>query len=48
MIADGCHLDRDIQALVQATFPTVTVNQFYADSLPKIGGYFYQGVADKA
>ena len=48
VIADGCHLDRDIQALVQATFPTVIVKQFYADSLPKIGGYFYQGIASKA
>jgi ubiquinone/menaquinone biosynthesis C-methylase UbiE len=45
VIADGCHLDRDMQTLVQATFPTVTVNQFWEDSLPKIGGYFYQGVA---
>jgi ubiquinone/menaquinone biosynthesis C-methylase UbiE len=48
VIADGCHLDRDIPALVQATFPTLTFTQFYADNLPKISGYFYQGVALKA
>jgi ubiquinone/menaquinone biosynthesis C-methylase UbiE len=48
VIADGCHLDRDMQTLIQATFPTVTLNQFWEDSLPKIGGYFYQGVALKA
>ncbi len=48
VIADGCHLDRDISALVKATFPTVTLTQFWEDSLPKIGGYFYQGVALKS
>ncbi|MEM7648810.1 MAG: class I SAM-dependent methyltransferase [Cyanobacteria bacterium P01_A01_bin.70] len=46
-IADGCHLDRAIADLVQAHFPTVTVDTFYAEGLPKVGGYFYQGVAVK-
>ena len=48
VIADGCHLDRDIAALVKATFSIVTLDQFAETSLPKIGGYFYTGVARKA
>jgi len=47
-IADGCHLDRAIADLVQAHFPTVTVDTFYAENLPKIGSYFYQGTAVKS
>jgi ubiquinone/menaquinone biosynthesis C-methylase UbiE len=48
VIGDGCHLDRDISRLVQTVFPSVTLEQFPDPSLPKVGGYFYQGVAVKA
>ena len=47
-IADGCHLDRDIEQLVAQQFQTLLLKQFYGENLPKIGGYFYQGVATKA
>lgn len=47
-IADGCHLDRDIQGLIGAQgleFESLT--RFYMDKLPRIGGYTYRGVAVK-
>lgn len=46
-IADGCHLDRAIADIVQTHFSKVAVQTFYAEGLPKIGGYFYQGTATK-
>ncbi|MBE9063340.1 class I SAM-dependent methyltransferase [cf. Phormidesmis sp. LEGE 11477] len=48
IIADGCHLNRKIDRLVAEAFDEVTVEEFYADDLPKIEGYFYRGVAIKA
>jgi ubiquinone/menaquinone biosynthesis C-methylase UbiE len=47
VIADGCHLNRKINELVQQQFSNVTIKQFYASKLPKIIGYMYQGVAVK-
>jgi hypothetical protein len=47
-IADGCHLDRAIADLVKIHFPALTINTFYAENLPKVGGYFYQGTAIKS
>jgi len=47
IIADGCHLNRRIDSLVQQKFPNVTVEQFYAPKLPKVLGYMYRGVAVK-
>ena len=46
-IAVGCHLNRNIKALVEAQFNNVTVEQFYAPKTPKIHGYMYKGVASK-
>ncbi|MEM6253875.1 MAG: class I SAM-dependent methyltransferase [Cyanobacteria bacterium P01_D01_bin.156] len=46
-VADGCHLDRPIGSLVKAVFSHVEWEEFYATDLPKIIGYFYQGVAIK-
>lgn len=48
IIADGCHLNRKMDALVRSVFDSVQVEEFYADDLPKIMGYFYRGVAVKA
>ncbi len=48
VIADGCHLDRPIRQLVETQFDTLTVEEFYAENLPKMIAYFYQGVATKA
>ena len=47
IIADGCHLNRNIQDIVQQKFNNVTVKQFYAPKLPKVIGYMYQGIAVK-
>jgi len=47
VLADGCHLNRSINDLVQQQFPNVTIEQFYAPKLPKVIGYMYQGIAVK-
>lgn len=47
VIADGCHLNRDIRQLVTDQFDTVFVDQKYVPNLPKTVGYFYKGVAIK-
>ncbi len=47
VIADGCHLNRKINDIVQKKFPNVITEQFYAPKLPKVIGYMYQGVAVK-
>ena len=47
VLADGCHLNRNIEQLVKQKFPNVTTEQFYAPKLPKIIGYMYQGIAVK-
>ncbi len=48
IIADGCHFNRNIRQLVENQFDTVTLEEFYADKMPKIAGYLYKGVASKA
>ena len=47
VIGDGCHLNRNIQQLVENHFSDVAVEQFYAERLPRVGGYMYKGVATK-
>ncbi len=47
VIADGCHLNRNIKQIVEQKFHNVTLEQFYAPKLPKVIGYMYQGVAWK-
>ncbi|MGB3291543.1 MAG: class I SAM-dependent methyltransferase [Phormidesmis sp.] len=47
VIADGCHLNRKMDELVSAVFDELTVEEFYAPDLPKVGGYFYRGIATK-
>lgn len=46
-IADGCHLDRAISDLIENYLTVNSLKTFYSPSLPKIGGYFYQGTATK-
>lgn len=48
IIADGCHLNRDIKKIVSMKFENVTTEQFYAPKLPKILGYMYKGIAIKS
>ncbi len=47
VIADGCHFNRNIRQLIENQFNTLTLEEFYADSMPKITGYLYKGVATK-
>ena len=47
VIADGCHLNRPMQALVERYFKVVTLDCFYADGFPRVAGYLYKGVATK-
>ena len=46
-IADGCHIDRPMASIVKAVFDQVEWDEFYAEDLPKLLGYFYRGVATK-
>ena len=47
-LANGCHLDRDIKALVAAQpFASVEVEEFYLERTPKTHGYMYRGTATK-
>ena len=45
VIADGCHLNRPMQALVQRYFKILSLDCFYADGFPRVVGYMYKGVA---
>ena len=47
-IADGCHLDRPMASLIEAVFDQLEWDEFYADNLPKLLGYFYKGIATKS
>ncbi len=47
VIADGCHLNRQISDIVKQKFTNVTIDQFYDSQLPKVIGYMYRGVAVK-
>ena len=47
-LANGCHLDRDMKALVAGQpFASVEVEGFYLERTPKTHGYLYRGVATK-
>jgi ubiquinone/menaquinone biosynthesis C-methylase UbiE len=47
-VAGGCHLDRDMRALVTAQpFASVRVDEFYLEKTPRTHGYVYRGVATK-
>ena len=47
-LAGGCHLDRDMRALVMAQpFASVQMDEFYIEKTPKTHGYIYRGIATK-
>ena len=47
-LANGCHLDRNMKALVAAQpFASVNVEEFCLERTPKTHGYIYRGVAIK-
>lgn len=47
VIADGCHLDRDIRQLVERQFGQVAIDEFQPEDLPAVLSYFYKGIAIK-
>lgn len=47
IIADGCHLNRNIKQLVANKFKNLKIEEFYAPNLPKFVGYMYKGIAIK-
>jgi ubiquinone/menaquinone biosynthesis C-methylase UbiE len=48
VIADGCHLNRDIKGLITgAGFSFLKLDEFYLEKTPKVGGYMYRGIATK-
>ena len=47
-LANGCHLDRDMKALVAAQpFASVEVEEFYLERTPRTHGYLYRGTATR-
>ncbi|MDA0268279.1 MAG: class I SAM-dependent methyltransferase [Cyanobacteria bacterium] len=46
-IADGCHLNRPIADIVSHHLPLERVETFYSEGMPKVGSYFYRGLAVK-
>jgi ubiquinone/menaquinone biosynthesis C-methylase UbiE len=47
-LANGCHLDRNMKALVAAQpFASADVEEFYLERTPKTHGYLYRGNAMK-
>jgi ubiquinone/menaquinone biosynthesis C-methylase UbiE len=48
IVADGCHLNRNIRELVETQFATVQLEEFYGEGLPKFVGYLYKGIATKS
>ncbi len=49
LLGDGCHLDRDVRALVSAVpFGEVRLEEFYAEKTPRTHGYLYRGIATRA
>jgi ubiquinone/menaquinone biosynthesis C-methylase UbiE len=47
VIGDGCHLNRNIQELVQRHFQQVTVERFVPEGLPAVVATLYKGAAVK-
>ena len=47
VIADGCHLNRNIEHLVKQKFTNIKIDNFYAPNSPKVHGYMYRGIATK-
>jgi ubiquinone/menaquinone biosynthesis C-methylase UbiE len=48
LFAGGCHLNRDIAAMIQDAGLEITeLNNLYIPGAPKIAGYIYKGIARK-
>jgi len=47
-LAEGCHLNRDMKALIaDSRFQKSRIQTYYFEEFPKIMGFFYQGYAEK-
>lgn len=47
-VADGCHLDRDIESMIKASGLEIEeMKKFYMERAPKAYGYLYRGTAIK-
>jgi len=47
VIADGCHLNRDIQRLVENQFPSSEIERIQLENMPQMIRSMYKGVARK-
>lgn len=47
IIGDGCHLNRNIQQLVENQFNLVQIQRFNLENTPETIGYTYKGIAHK-
>jgi ubiquinone/menaquinone biosynthesis C-methylase UbiE len=48
-LADGCHLNRDMEALVGGSGLRIDgMERFYMEGIPRVGGHIYRGAAGKA
>ncbi|MBW4667560.1 MAG: class I SAM-dependent methyltransferase [Cyanomargarita calcarea GSE-NOS-MK-12-04C] len=47
VIGDGCHLNRNIQELVERHFDKVESRQFTPENMPDLTAHLYRGVATK-
>ena len=47
IIGDGCHLNRNIQQLVENQFNSVQIKRFNLENTPEAIGYTYKGIAYK-
>jgi hypothetical protein len=48
LLADNCHLDRDIRALIgQQPYESIQMEELYLQKTPKTHGYVSKGVATK-
>jgi ubiquinone/menaquinone biosynthesis C-methylase UbiE len=47
IIGDGCHLNRNMQSLIEKHFDAVKLERFVMKDLPAIAAYTYKGTATK-
>ncbi|KAB8330739.1 class I SAM-dependent methyltransferase [Scytonema tolypothrichoides VB-61278] len=48
VIADGCHLNRNIRELVEEQFDDIELKQFTPEKMPDITAHLYKGIATKS
>jgi ubiquinone/menaquinone biosynthesis C-methylase UbiE len=47
-LAGGCHLDRDMRALVASQpFESMEISEFYLEQIPRTHGWMFRGIATK-